>query len=221
MSSQPKPFRPYLLSGEVPRSSRNLAPVLDQRTRLIWTDWMLRHVPEVLLGAARSDLDGLWFRLRPVFQGERSMRMWVDLIPELRHIRSRTERLAMQLHNGLRQESRNRARSAQECLGPFVTQTYFFGRELLPAHLHEVAWSISKLAGETWWAGHRWLEPANYDRVLDKVLDPIRDLKLFWPATDQEAEDQDRAISSVPRTAVPAWVDGEEENTQQGGMNAW
>lgn len=159
---------------------------LDRRTQLIWADWMIRHVPEVLLTAARSDLDGLWFQFKPVYLGQRSLRHWCQLFPELERIQERTAGLATSVHNRLPRDVRRRAVTAEECLHPFVVQSYFFGQYVIPLRLHRLTWNIAKLAGEAWWARNHWTIPVNHAQLMSELIEPIRHLELYWPFADLE-----------------------------------
>lgn len=153
--------------------------VLDRRTRLVWSDWLVRHAPEVLLGKAGLAELQLWYANQPVFMGSESARDWIRHLQHLREVAQTVERHAANRHRACGKEAQARAVADETCLGPFAARAYKLGTGLVHPEVHHLSWRITTGAAAAWWAGNGWTLPADFQPTLAELNDPLRGVKLL------------------------------------------
>lgn len=152
--------------------------LMESRTINLWSDWMLRHAPEVLLAEAGLGDLSTWYATRPVFMAPASARYWTAQLPFLRQSLQAVEHQAMRLHRACSPVEQARAVSDAKAMGAFASAGYRLGSKLLGPELHRLSWEISTHAALAWWAASGWDEPKEYREVLSRLNEPLRSIGL-------------------------------------------
>ncbi|WP_394941201.1 hypothetical protein [Psychromicrobium sp. YIM B11713] len=154
-------------------------PLLDRRSLFHWSDWMLRHAPEVLLRAAGLPSESDWFSHRMIFLGKQSIQYWSELIPDLREIRDHVSYIAQKRHGKLSMLDREIAISELQCMGSFAANAYLQGKGLVPGEMTDLSMQISGAAASAWWASNRWKTPGNCCEVLRVLNEPLHSTQFL------------------------------------------
>lgn len=149
----------------------------------LWSDWMLRHAPEILLAEAGLPDLSTWYATRPVFMAPASARLWSEQLPFLRQTVQTVEYQAMRLHRACSPAEQARAVSDTKALGAFASSAYRMGAKLLTPQLHRLSWEISTHAALAWWAASGWDEPKEFRSVISRLNEPMLSIGLSTPVS--------------------------------------
>ena len=152
--------------------------VLDRRTRLVWSDWLVRHAPEVLLGKAGLVELQVWYANQPVFMGKDSAHSWSRNLEVLRQSVAQVERYAAKMHAACPREKQVLAVPDRICIGPFAERAYRLGVGLVHPEVHYLSWKIAVTSAAAWWARNEWTIPADFQQTLTALNDPIRGVSM-------------------------------------------